>query len=90
MSLPAPATATDVVTALSRSRLGAGLSPEAVARLAAIAEVRTVEADDEVTREDQATHRPEMLIRAYDPSISCATHFLDHRIEPERREEGTG
>jgi coenzyme F420-reducing hydrogenase alpha subunit len=33
----------------------------------------------------EATHRMEMLIRAYDPCISCATHFLDLRIidEPE-------
>ncbi|HJL18785.1 MAG TPA: nickel-dependent hydrogenase large subunit [Sandaracinaceae bacterium LLY-WYZ-13_1] len=28
-----------------------------------------------------ATHRCEQLIRAYDPCISCATHFLDLRIE---------
>jgi len=30
---------------------------------------------------DQATHRLEQLIRAYDPCISCATHFLDLRVE---------
>jgi coenzyme F420-reducing hydrogenase alpha subunit len=29
---------------------------------------------------DVATHRLEQLIRAYDPCISCATHFLDLRI----------
>jgi sulfhydrogenase subunit alpha len=29
----------------------------------------------------EATHRLEQLIRAYDPCISCATHFLDLRIE---------
>jgi len=29
-----------------------------------------------------ATHRLEQLIRSYDPCISCATHFLDLRIEP--------
>ena len=28
----------------------------------------------------EAVHRLEMLIRAYDPCISCATHFLDLRI----------
>lgn len=28
-----------------------------------------------------ATHRLEQLIRSYDPCISCATHFLDLRIE---------
>ncbi|HEY5628012.1 MAG TPA: nickel-dependent hydrogenase large subunit [Candidatus Limnocylindrales bacterium] len=28
----------------------------------------------------EATQRLEMLIRAYDPCISCATHFLDLRI----------
>jgi coenzyme F420-reducing hydrogenase alpha subunit len=30
---------------------------------------------------DQATIRLEQLIRSYDPCISCATHFLDLRIE---------
>ena len=30
---------------------------------------------------DQATHRLEQLIRAYDPCISCATHFLDLTLE---------
>ena len=29
---------------------------------------------------DVATHRLEMLIRSYDPCISCATHFLDLEI----------
>jgi coenzyme F420-reducing hydrogenase alpha subunit len=38
----------------------------------------------------EATHRLEMLIRAYDPCISCATHFLDLRIVDAGREEGTG
>ena len=36
----------------------------------------------------EATHRLEMLIRAYDPCISCATHFLDLRVLDERRKEG--
>lgn len=30
---------------------------------------------------DVATHRFEQLIRSYDPCISCATHFLDLRVE---------
>ena len=30
-----------------------------------------------------ATHRLEGLIRSYDPCISCATHFLDLRVEDE-------
>jgi coenzyme F420-reducing hydrogenase alpha subunit len=30
---------------------------------------------------EEATRRLEQLIRAYDPCISCATHFLDLRIE---------
>jgi len=30
---------------------------------------------------DQATHRLEQLIRSYDPCISCATHFLDLRVD---------
>jgi coenzyme F420-reducing hydrogenase alpha subunit len=29
-----------------------------------------------------ATRRAEQLIRSYDPCISCATHFLELRIEP--------
>ncbi|WP_428264975.1 Ni/Fe hydrogenase subunit alpha [Haliangium sp.] len=33
---------------------------------------------------DQATHRCEQLIRAYDPCISCATHFL--RLDIDRAE----
>ncbi len=37
----------------------------------------------------EATHQMEMLIRAYDPCISCATHFLDLRITDDRGEEGT-
>ncbi len=31
----------------------------------------------------EATHQLEMLVRAYDPCISCATHFLDVRIVEE-------
>jgi len=38
----------------------------------------------------EATHQLEMLIRAYDPCISCATHFLDLRIVDAARGEGTG
>ncbi len=30
---------------------------------------------------DEATHRLEQLIRSYDPCISCATHYLDLRVE---------
>jgi sulfhydrogenase subunit alpha len=30
---------------------------------------------------DQATHTLEQLIRAYDPCISCATHFLDLSVD---------
>jgi len=30
---------------------------------------------------ETATHRLEQLIRAYDPCISCATHFLDLSVE---------
>jgi coenzyme F420-reducing hydrogenase alpha subunit len=36
----------------------------------------------------EAVHRLEMLIRAYDPCISCATHFLDLRIVEDRAWEG--
>jgi sulfhydrogenase subunit alpha len=38
----------------------------------------------------EATRRLEMLIRAYDPCISCATHFLDLRVEGVGAEEGIG
>jgi sulfhydrogenase subunit alpha len=27
--------------------------------------------------EDQIRHQMEMLVRAYDPCISCSTHFLN-------------
>ena len=33
---------------------------------------------------EEATRRLEQLIRSYDPCISCATHFLDVRIERDR------
>jgi coenzyme F420-reducing hydrogenase alpha subunit len=33
---------------------------------------------------EEATRRLEQLIRSYDPCISCATHFLQLRIEHER------
>ena len=36
----------------------------------------------------EATRRLEMMIRAYDPCISCATHFLDLRIVDHGREGG--
>ena len=45
----------DLITALHSSWFGAGLQPETVARLAAIAAMRTVASGDEVTREGQLT-----------------------------------
>ncbi len=36
----------------------------------------------------EAVHRLEMLVRAYDPCISCATHFLDLRILESGADEG--
>jgi CRP-like cAMP-binding protein len=47
--------ASDPVAALSASWFGGGLGPEAVARLAGIAEVRAVEPGIELTREGQPT-----------------------------------
>lgn len=38
----------------------------------------------------EATHQLEMLIRAYDPCISCATHFLDLRIVDGRHRDADG
>jgi coenzyme F420-reducing hydrogenase alpha subunit len=32
--------------------------------------------------QDEMTLRLEMLVRAYDPCISCATHFLDVEWTP--------
>jgi len=37
----------------------------------------------------EATQRLEMLVRAYDPCISCATHFLDLRIVERGRRRTT-
>jgi len=51
LSLPSA----DPVAALSASWFGAGLSPEAVARLAGIAVLRDVEIGTELTREGQVT-----------------------------------
>jgi CRP/FNR family cyclic AMP-dependent transcriptional regulator len=45
----------DPIAALSASWFGAGLSPEAVSRLAAIAEVKDVAVGDELVREGQVT-----------------------------------
>jgi sulfhydrogenase subunit alpha len=39
---------------------------------------------------DAARDRLEMLIRAYDPCISCATHFLDLRVEAIDRDRRAG
>ena len=52
---PLPASPTDAESALSASWFGAGLSPEAVTRLAEIAELRDLAAGDEVCREGQVT-----------------------------------
>jgi coenzyme F420-reducing hydrogenase alpha subunit len=38
----------------------------------------------------EATRKLEMLIRAYDPCISCATHFLDLRVVDLDHKEGIG
>lgn len=55
MTFSTPPVTSDPVTALSASWFGAGLSPEAVARLAGIAELREVEPGTELTREGQVT-----------------------------------
>lgn len=55
MTLSTPPASPDPVTALSASWFGAGLSPEAIARLAAIAEVRQVQPGTDLTREGQVT-----------------------------------
>jgi CRP/FNR family transcriptional regulator, cyclic AMP receptor protein len=51
LSLPS----SDPIAALSASWFGAGLSPEAVARLAEIAKVKSVDVGTELTREGQVT-----------------------------------
>jgi len=55
MALSTSPASPDLISALSSSWFGAGLAPETVARLAAIAELRAVEPGDEVTREGQVT-----------------------------------
>lgn len=55
MTLPTAPPSPDLVNALRSSWFGAGLPPETVARLAAIAELRAVESGDEVTREGELT-----------------------------------
>ncbi len=56
MSLPMPPASTaDPIAALSASWFGAGLSPEAVARLAGIAEFREAPVGTELTREGVIT-----------------------------------
>lgn len=55
MTLSTSPTPPDLIAALGSSWFGAGLPPETVARLAAIAEIRAVRAGDEVTREGQVT-----------------------------------
>src|SRR3990172_7016350 len=56
MTLPtSPAPTADPIAALSASWFGAGLSPEAVARLAGIAELRDVPTGTELTKEGHIT-----------------------------------
>jgi CRP/FNR family cyclic AMP-dependent transcriptional regulator len=59
MTLPVPiptgASAEDAVTALSASWFGAGLSPEAIARLAGIAQIRDVAPGTTIHREGQVS-----------------------------------
>lgn len=56
MTLPTPtAPEASAIAALSASWFGAGLSPEAISRLASIARVREVPAGTELTREGQVT-----------------------------------
>jgi CRP-like cAMP-binding protein len=63
MSLPSPSSsATDAVAALSSSWFGAGLPPEAVARLAAIATIRDVEAGVELAREGEVTEELSIVL----------------------------
>jgi coenzyme F420-reducing hydrogenase alpha subunit len=45
------------------------------------ADLRTAALDVLDLPHDAATRRLEQMIRSYDPCISCATHFLDLRIE---------
>jgi CRP-like cAMP-binding protein len=52
---PLPASPPDAVSALSASWFGAGLSPEAISRLAAIAELRELPAGGELCKEGQVT-----------------------------------
>ena len=55
MALSTPPPSPEMINALSSSWFGAGLLPDTVARLAAIAAMRSVAPGDEVTREGQVT-----------------------------------
>jgi CRP/FNR family cyclic AMP-dependent transcriptional regulator len=56
MTLPVPnESMSDPAAALSASWFGTGLSPEAIARLAGIAQLREIEPDTELMREGQVT-----------------------------------
>jgi CRP-like cAMP-binding protein len=52
----------DLVSVLATSWFGAGLPPETLARLAAIAEMRAIESGDEVTREGQVTEALSVVV----------------------------
>jgi CRP-like cAMP-binding protein len=63
MSLPSPSSSsTDAVAALSTSWFGAGLSPDTVARLAAIATIRDVEVGVELAREGEVTEELSIVL----------------------------
>jgi CRP/FNR family cyclic AMP-dependent transcriptional regulator len=55
MTLSSSSSSPELITALSSSWFGAGLPPDTVSRLAAIASMRAVASGDEVTREGQIT-----------------------------------
>jgi CRP/FNR family transcriptional regulator, cyclic AMP receptor protein len=65
----------DAVSALSASWFGAGLSPETVARLAAIAQLKDIDPDTELTREGQITE---------DLSIVLSGRIALRTLVPER------
>jgi CRP-like cAMP-binding protein len=62
MSLPTPTSSQDLMPSLASSWFGAGLSPEAVARLASIAALRSVPAGTELFHEGQVTEAMSIVL----------------------------
>ena len=89
MTLSTPSSPPDLVAALSSSWFGA--VPQTSQNQGAIeADLAAFAPTILDLPHEEATRRLEMMIRAYDPCISCATHFLGLSIVDQRSGAGTG